>query len=60
MRQAADKLVIGYDAYAMVVRQKDNFETELDRAIEMNQNEQSQFIMQVESILHYDRMVDFA
>lgn len=44
----------------MVVRQKDNFETELDRAIEMNQNEQSQFIMQVESILHYDRMVDFA
>ena len=44
----------------MIARQKENYEVELDRAIELNQNEQSWYIMSVESILHYDRMVDFS
>ena len=33
--------------------QKHNFEAELMKAIEINQNEQTQYIMQVESIFNY-------
>ena len=44
----------------MVAKHREGFQAELESAIEINQNEQSHYIMQVESILSYDRLKDLS
>jgi len=42
----------------MVAKHRESFEAELGRAVEISQNERTQYIMQVESILKYDHLTD--
>jgi hypothetical protein len=44
----------------MVAKHRESFEAELGRAVEISQNERTQYIMQVESILSYDHLTDLS